>query len=78
MNILKISFLQTCNGNPATVVVYLINGKQSFLGSKSWIFVVVKHVFLCAELVKVMVVSSHLELLHMTENLARASFCNIT
>lgn len=69
--------MQICNGNPATVVVYLINGKQSFL-EKPWIFVVVKHVFLCAELVKVKVVSSHLKLLHMTENLARASFCNIT
>lgn len=70
--------MQICNGNPATVVVYLINSKQSFLESKPWIFVVVKHVFLCAELVKVKVVSSHLELLRMTENLARASFCNIT
>lgn len=38
----------------------------------------VKHVFLRVELVKVKLVSSHLELLGMTESLARASFCNIT
>lgn len=37
-----------------------------------------KHVFLGVGLVKVKLVSSHLELLGMTEILASASFCNTT
>lgn len=56
---------------------HLISGMRTGPGSMRWVFVAVKHVFLGVELVKVKLVSSHLELLGMTESLAGVGFCNI-